>query len=69
MTAPINADIAASTQKLFEETLLATVAAFASILQKMQLGVLPLCYAGGTALNCPANSLIARDRQIGRAHV
>jgi carbamoyltransferase len=69
MTAPINADIAASTQKLFDETILATVAAFDSILQKMKLGRLPLCYAGGTALNCPANSLIARNRRFTAVHV
>ena len=69
MTAPINADIAASTQKLFDETLLATVAAFDGILQKMKLSRLPLCYAGGTALNCPANSLMARDRRFTAVHV
>jgi len=69
MTAPINVDIAASTQKLFDETLLATVAAFDSILQRMKLSRLPLCYAGGTALNCPANSLIARDRRFTAVHV
>jgi carbamoyltransferase len=69
MTAPINVDIAASTQKLFDETLLATIAAFDSILQRMKLGRLPLCYAGGTALNCPANSLIARDRRFTAVHV
>ena len=69
MTAPINADIAASTQKLFDETMLATIAAFDAILQKMKLGRLPLCYAGGTALNCPANSLIAGDRRFAAVHV
>jgi carbamoyltransferase len=61
MTAAINADIAASTQTLFDATLLAAVSTFDEILQRMQLGRLPLCYAGGTALNCPANSLIAGD--------
>jgi carbamoyltransferase len=60
-TAPVNADIAASTQKLFEETLLATVRTFRRMLDRTGLGPLPLCYAGGTALNCPANSLIAAD--------
>jgi carbamoyltransferase len=69
MTAPINADIAASTQKLFDETLLATVAAFDAMLRKMKLERLPLCYAGGTALNCPANSLIARERRFASLHV
>jgi carbamoyltransferase len=69
MTAPINADIAAATQKLFEETLLAAVAAFESILRRMKLPRLPLCYAGGTALNCPANSLIAKDGRFAAVHV
>jgi carbamoyltransferase len=69
MTAPINADIAASTQKLFDATLIETVAAFDAILQRMGRGGLPLCYAGGTALNCPANSLLARDGRFASVHV
>jgi carbamoyltransferase len=69
MTAPINADIAASTQKLFDATLMATVAAFDEMLRRMKLGRLPLCYAGGTALNCPANSLIARENRFSSVHV
>ncbi|MGH6885094.1 MAG: carbamoyltransferase C-terminal domain-containing protein, partial [Geminicoccales bacterium] len=35
----------------------------------MKLGRLPLCYAGGTALNCPANSLIAQDGRFTSVHV
>ena len=69
MTAAINADIAASTQTLFDATLLATISTFDAILQRMKLGWLPLCYAGGTALNCPANSLIARDGRFASVHV
>jgi carbamoyltransferase len=69
MTAAINADIAASTQKLFDDTLIATVSTFDAILQRMKLGRLPLCYAGGTALNCPANSLIAQDGRFASVHV
>ncbi len=69
MTAPINADIAASTQQLFDETMLATVAAFHGMLDRMGLRDLPLCYSGGTALNCPANSLIARDDRFSAVHV
>jgi carbamoyltransferase len=69
MTAAINADIAASTQKVFDATLLATVSTFDAILQRMKLGRLPLCYAGGTALNCPANSLIAQDGRFASVHV
>lgn len=69
MTARINADIAASTQRLFERTLLAAVAAFDSVLGRMGLAGLPLCYAGGTALNCPANSLLAREGRFAGVHV
>lgn len=69
MTAPINADIAASTQKLFETTLIAAVAAFDEILRRMKLTGLPLCYSGGTALNCPANSLVAREGRFASVHV
>jgi carbamoyltransferase len=69
MTAAINADIAASTQKLFDATLLATVSTFDAILRRMKLGRLPLYYAGGTALNCPANSLIAQDGRFASVHV
>ncbi len=69
MTAPINADIAASTQKLFDATLIETISAFDAILRTMKLSGLPLCYAGGTALNCPANSLIARDGRFASVHV
>jgi len=69
MTAPINADIAASTQKLFDETMRATVATFIKVLDRMRLGRLPLCYSGGTALNCPANSLIAREGHFESVHV
>jgi carbamoyltransferase len=69
MTAPINADIAASTQKLFDATLIETISVFDAILTRMSLGGLPLCYAGGTALNCPANSLIAHDHRFAAVHV
>ncbi|MGH6931461.1 MAG: carbamoyltransferase C-terminal domain-containing protein [Dongiaceae bacterium] len=69
MTAPINADIAASTQKLFEETILAAVRSFHELLDRLGLGALPLCYSGGTALNCPANSMIAETGMFSAVHV
>jgi carbamoyltransferase len=69
MTAPINADIAASTQKLFEETMLAATRAFRGLLDRLGLSGLPLCYSGGTALNCPANSLIAGSGDFSALHV
>lgn len=62
LTHPINADIAASTQKLFEETLLQAVNALHRIFRR---GVAPmpatLCFSGGSALNCPSNSRLWRE--------
>lgn len=58
-TAPINADIAASTQRLFEVTRLAAVRSLKLQLQNANLDVSMLCLSGGTALNCPSNSDIA----------
>jgi carbamoyltransferase len=69
MTAPINVDIAAATQKLFDATILETVATFDAVLRRMGFSGLPLCYAGGTALNCPANSLIAGAGHFASVHV
>jgi carbamoyltransferase len=61
MTAAINADIAASTQVLFEETLLSAVAALRRLVRGTRAESDRLCLAGGTALNCPANSRIWRE--------
>lgn len=69
MTAHINADIAASTQKLFDETILAAVRGFHALLNRIGLNDLQLCYSGGTALNCPANSLIAREGGFSALYV
>lgn len=56
---PVNADIAASTQKLFEMTRSEAVRSLKSQLDNMDQGVSNLCLGGGTALNCPSNSSIA----------
>ena len=61
VTEPINADIAASTQLLFEETYLAAVRALARMLTAGGHGTANLCLSGGTALNCPSNSRIWRE--------
>ena len=61
VTEPINADIAASTQLLFEETYLAAVRALARMLTAGGDGTTNLCLSGGTALNCPSNSRIWRE--------
>jgi carbamoyltransferase len=58
MTEAVNADLAASTQKLFEETMLCAVE---SLRQACEVAGLPaegLVLSGGAALNCPANTRI-----------
>ncbi|MGE3316093.1 MAG: carbamoyltransferase C-terminal domain-containing protein [Planctomycetaceae bacterium] len=60
-TAPINIDIAASTQLLFEESLLRAVASCAKLLANSGRTTNRLCLSGGTALNCPANSRVAAE--------
>lgn len=59
--APINVDIAASTQKVFEETYLVATDTLARILERMGLRTDKLCLSGGCALNCPSNSRIFRE--------
>ncbi len=60
-TEPVNADVAASTQRLFEESYLAAVRALARILERQEIRTDNLCLSGGTALNCPSNSRIWRE--------
>ena len=69
ITEPFNADFAASTQKLFEETLLATTNNINGMLLKAGIRVNDLCYAGGVALNCPANSRLAKESQFENVHI
>ena len=68
-TAPINADIAASTQRLFEETRLEAVRSLNSQLQNTGLRVTNLCLSGGTALNCPSNSGVAASHIFREIYV
>lgn len=67
--APINTDIAASTQKLFEETYLLAVDALAKVIGRMGLHTDNLCLSGGCALNCPSNSRIFREGRFRRMFV
>ncbi|MBM3524689.1 MAG: carbamoyltransferase, partial [Alphaproteobacteria bacterium] len=69
MTAPFNADVAASTQLMFEETMRAAVTAFRGCLEASGLATNALCLSGGTALNCPANSAIFRSGDFARLFV
>ncbi|MFB8024736.1 MULTISPECIES: carbamoyltransferase [unclassified Streptomyces] len=68
-TAPVNADIAASTQKLFEEVRMEAVRTLHASLGAAGLTVPALCMSGGTALNCPSNSQIAKDGPFRRVFV
>lgn len=69
ITSPINADIAASTQKIFEETLLATADAVYDMMSEAGIGADTLCYAGGVALNCPANTRVIRESRFRSLHI
>ncbi|MED6311276.1 MAG: carbamoyltransferase C-terminal domain-containing protein, partial [Pseudomonadota bacterium] len=61
VTDAVNADIAASTQKLFEETYLKAVRSLDRMLSGGGIRTDNLCLSGGTALNCPSNSRIWRE--------
>lgn len=58
MLAPINADLAASTQKLLEEILKRAISVQHELQIKMGRPTSALCLTGGVALNCPANSIL-----------
>jgi carbamoyltransferase len=68
-TAPINADIAASTQQLFEVVRDRAVEVLGRLLVRAGLSTDNLCLTGGTALNCPSNSRIAREGAFRRVYV
>jgi carbamoyltransferase len=67
--APINIDLAASTQLLIEETLLKATTVQQMMLAKAGLKTSNLCMSGGIALNCPANSRIYREGPYDNVHV
>ncbi|HWE01933.1 MAG TPA: carbamoyltransferase C-terminal domain-containing protein [Tepidisphaeraceae bacterium] len=60
-TAAVNVDIAASTQKLFEEISLLGVETLHKVISRMGRRTFNLCLSGGSALNCPSNSRIYRE--------
>lgn len=69
MTAPVNADIAASTQKLFEENVLALTEVLHNYLWQEGIVVDNLCLSGGSALNCPSNSRVVREGRFKNVFV
>lgn len=66
---PINIDIAASTQKLFEETYLKAVQALGAILDRAGKTTANLGLSGGCALNCPSNSRIFCESRFDHVYV
>lgn len=69
MTAAINADIALTTQKLFEASYLAAAEALHSGLNASSVTTPRLCLSGGTALNCPSNSTIWQQSAFEQVYV
>ena len=68
-TDPINADIAASSQKVFEEIRLKTVQKVFEYSLFNKLPLKNLCLTGGTALNCPSNSQIFNEGPFDKIFV
>jgi carbamoyltransferase len=66
---PINVDIAASTQRLLEETMLAATESLWGSLQRSGISSKHLCLTGGVALNCPANTRIANESPFSSVFV
>ena len=66
---PVCVDIAASTQKLFEEVILYAVEAVSSMLQYSGIHCDTLCYTGGTGLNCPSNSRLVAESGFDHVHI
>jgi|694.fasta_scaffold46315_2 carbamoyltransferase len=66
---PINVDIAASTQKLFEEIYLKAVQSLGTMLGRMGKVSGNLGLSGGCALNCPSNSRIFRESAFEHVYV
>jgi carbamoyltransferase len=69
VTAPVNCDIAASTQLLFEETTLFALRLFDQMLGKAGVETENMCLSGGAALNCPANSRISLESSYSNVFV
>jgi carbamoyltransferase len=68
-TAPINADLAASTQKLFEAVRYKAVESLYGMLVNGGIVSSNLCLSGGTALNCPSNTQIFNEGPFTAVHV
>ncbi len=69
MTSAVNADIAASMQTLFEETMMVAVDQLARILANLGVNTNNLSLSGGCMLNCPTNTRIFRETTFTDVHV
>ncbi|MDC2963853.1 hypothetical protein OA067_02980 [Gammaproteobacteria bacterium] len=66
---PINVDLAASSQKLFEEIRAKTIEKIYRFLASNEITTQNLCLSGGTALNCPSNSHILNEGPFANVYV
>ena len=66
---PVCVDIAASTQKLFEETILSAVEATSDLFVRSNMPMNTLCLSGGTALNCPTNTRVLAESAFETVHI
>jgi carbamoyltransferase len=66
MVEPINVDIAASAQRLFEDVMLKAVQSLRSLLEASKIATERLVLTGGAALNCPTNTRIFNDGSFRR---
>ena len=64
ITDPVNVDFAASTQKLSEEILLQASSSLFGSMNKSGLYSQNLCFSGGVALNCPANTRLFNESKF-----
>ena len=62
-------NLAASTQKIFEQTWLSLVEASYEMLRSNRSNIDTLCLSGGAALNCPSNSHIFRQSNFRKFFV
>ncbi|MDJ1182901.1 carbamoyltransferase C-terminal domain-containing protein [Roseofilum casamattae] len=68
-TDPINADIAASTQKLCEEIILKACHTFSRMLHSFKINTSNLCLSGGVMLNCPSNTRIWKETDFSHIFI
>jgi carbamoyltransferase len=66
---PFALSLAASTQRLFEETWLAVIRAATDALLQERREVDALCLSGGSALNCPSNSRVVCESGYRRVFI